>query len=140
MIFIGRLDNLPMPPSVNQCYSQVGRRRISSSALKKYKHGIVMWAVLNRPSIIELRAELESILVGKKVYLKFHFRFPGKKLKLKQGSQPKKLDVSNRIKPAEDSVTELLGFDDRWVFKIQAEKVEAKGDSETFDCLVYLYE
>lgn len=140
MIFIGRLDNLPMPPSVNQCYAQVGKRRISSTALKKYKHGVVMWAVLNRPHLIDVRDELEPALDGKKLFLRFLFRFPSKKLKFKKGSAPKKIDTSNRIKPAEDSVSELLGFDDRWVFKLEAEKVEGKSDHETFDCLIYVYE
>lgn len=127
-----------MPPSVNACYANVGRRRVSSAALKKFKASAMMWAVLNRPHLVELRQEVSSNLDGKKVALKFVFRFPAKRLYLKKENIPKKLDVSNRVKPAEDVVCDFLGFDDRHVFKVEAEKVT--GAVEDFDVYVYVYD
>jgi len=138
MILKGKLEKLPMPPSVNQCYATVGRRRVSSSSLRKFKTETVMWAVFNRPHLVEVRKDIEESFKGKKVYLKFLFRFSDKKLFTKKDKIPKKIDVSNRIKPAEDMVCELLGFDDRYVFKVQAEKVQ--GTEEGFDVYIYLYE
>ena len=138
MILQGKLEKLPMPPSVNQCYATVGRKRVSSSALNKFKSAAMMWAVLNRPHLIRVKEEIEDNLKGQKVYLKFVFRFPYKKLYIKKEKTPKKLDVSNRIKPAEDTVCDFLGFDDRHVFKVDAEKVE--GAVENFDVYIYLYD
>jgi len=126
-----------MPPSVNQCYATVGRKRVSSQALKKFKASAMMWAVLNRPHLVEVREEIEHNLLGAKVHLKFIFRFPSKRLYVKKSNTPKKLDVSNRIKPAEDTVCDFLGFDDRHVFKVEAQKAE--GAVEDFDCYVYIY-
>lgn len=128
-----------MPPTINNCYSQAGNKRVSSAALKKFKGLIFIWAVHNRPSIVELKNEIDLILPNKKICLSFHFKFPPKKLKIKNSNTPKKLDTSNRIKPAEDAITDLLGFDDRHVFKLQAEKVETKEEKEHFDVLIYSY-
>ena len=129
MLLLGKLENLPMPPSVNACYATAGRRRVSSQALRKFKSEMQLWGLIHRPELIEARNEVQAHL-GAKICLKFMFRFPGKKLWLKKGKDPKKLDVSNRIKPAEDAVCEFLGIDDRVVFRVEAEKQE--GDKEEF--------
>lgn len=126
-----------MPPSINECYAQVGSRRITSSSLKKFKGAMQRWGFIHKKYLCAVRGEiLESN--KKKIALSFLFYFPKKKLKLKASNTPKKLDTSNRIKPAEDAVMGLIGIDDRHVFKLSAEKVE--GEKECFDCLVYVYD
>ncbi len=53
--------------------------------------------------------------------LEFEFKFPAAKLFTKD-ERYKKLDLSNRIKVAEDAVCEVLGFDDKAVFEVLATK------------------
>lgn len=126
-----------MPPSINSSYAHVGKRRFASSSLKSFKTSCMTWAIINRPHLVKVRDELELRRGYSKVCLEFVFRFPEKRLYTKQGEVPKKLDVSNRIKAAEDFITEFLGFDDRHVFKVTAEKII--GAVENFDVKIYIY-
>ena len=135
MIPLGRLDKLPMPPSVNACYVTVGRKRVASRDLKTFKRKAQAWAYLNKQILKSIKTKVEEHLaLNCKVRLDFVFRFPAKKLWRKSDRKAKKLDVSNRIKPAEDVVCSLLGFDDRIVFRISAEKV--CGEVEEFSVYV----
>tara|TARA_R110000796_G_scaffold252565_2_gene387865 strand:- start:1065 stop:1481 length:417 start_codon:yes stop_codon:yes gene_type:complete len=135
MILIATLNHLPMPPSINESYIQVGIHRVSSSSHKKFKLLMQRWGLLNYNKIQNIKKKLDKIDGSGRVCLSFVFKFPASKLTLKNTTMPKKLDTSNRIKSSEDAVCKLLGFDDRFVFKLIAEKVEGK--IEEFDCSVY---
>lgn len=126
-----------MPPSVNACYVNVGKKRVASRELKAFKRRATAWALLNKPHIVQVRNDVQPYLDKSKICLHFYFRFPRKKLWLKSDGRPKKLDASNRIKPAEDKVCAFLDFDDRYVYKVIAEKVQ--GEIEEFDVYVYGY-
>lgn len=138
MLLLGRLKTLPMPPTLNQSYVNVGKRRICSRGLNEFKAATLRWGLAHKAQLCRIRAKLEEF-EGYKVRLEFLFKFEPGKLFTKQGKF-KKLDVSNRIKAAEDSVSALLGFDDRNVFRIEAEKVEAQGlGAVGFEVSVYVY-
>tara|TARA_R110000796_G_scaffold251188_1_gene382020 strand:+ start:628 stop:921 length:294 start_codon:yes stop_codon:yes gene_type:complete len=97
----------------------------------------MVWAVQNKPHLADLRQEIEPYLATHKICLDFKFKFQKKKLWAKKDQKPKKLDASNRIKAAEDKVCDLLDFDDRYVYRVIAEKIE--GAVEEFDVFVYAY-
>jgi len=69
------------------------------------------------------------------LHLKFYFTF--KDLFTKK-NEIKRLDVSNRIKLIEDQLAEHLGIDDRYFFKVTAEKI--LGDDRSVDAEVIDYE
>lgn len=127
-----------MSPSVNACYINVRRGRVASPELKSFKTKSLIWAIHNQPQLSKLKLDLMPYLETHKICLEFKFKFPAKKLWLKSSKTPKKLDVSNRIKAAEDRVCEFLDFDDRYVYRCVAEKVE--GSAEGFDLFVFAYE
>lgn len=133
-MLIGKLASLPMPPTINQSYAQAGRRRVASSALKQFKAELASWGLLHRFELSRLRSAIEKT-ESSKVRLEFRFKFNRGQLYTKQGKN-KKLDCSNRIKAAEDGVCKLLGFDDRDVFRVEAEKVTADAEP-CFDLFVY---
>ena len=137
MYLLTKLENLPMPPSVNQCYVNVGKKRVSSASLRKFKNSIAKWHYINKTSVAAAKEELLTEL-KRKIALKFIFRFPEKKIYIKKTKRVKKLDVSNRIKAAEDAITDMLGFDDKLVFKVEAEKV-TDIEKESFDIFIYSY-
>lgn len=144
MINLGKMENLPMPPSINSCYTQAGKRRVSSLALQSFKTAAMKWALVHKNDLRIVRQKIPAEQCGYR--LRFQFYFPPEKLFIlrrdKNGpsTTPKKLDVSNRIKPAEDIVCQFLGFDDRWVWGIEAEKSQSvKGLAEFFDVSIYAY-
>jgi len=118
-----RFENMPMPPSINQCYAQVGRRRIKSAKLVSFNLEMDAWAILRSSSIRRASKSLE----GLKLRLDLTFSFPKGKIICKDGSS-RKLDVSNRIKAIEDAFCRLLEIDDSNIFEIRA--IKAVGTCE----------
>ncbi len=117
---------LPMPPSVNACYENAGKRRIKSPKLLAFHAEMRAWAL---PIVRELR-RINGIIVAstnKKLVFDFVFYFGPGKIYTKSG-QIKQLDVSNRIKAIEDVLCGMIGIDDRLVFKVMAEKRESNMD------------
>ena len=98
---------LPLPPSINNLYVTVGRRRVLSKEAKSFKKDVRKLIDRLRlsgkiPPTIE--AELQGSLLG--AYLTFHFETPFRR------------DLDGGLKIALDSVAEALGiatevFDDR---------------------------
>lgn len=127
-----------MPPSINSCYVNVGRKRVASRELKNFKRKATAWGILNKPHLKKVREEVTEYLDKSKLCMHFYFRFPQKKLWLKSDKKPRKLDASNRIKPAEDKVCDMLGFDDRYVYRVIAEKII--GETEEFGVFIYAYD
>jgi Holliday junction resolvase RusA-like endonuclease len=122
MDLIAEFVKLPMPPTVNKIYANVGRKRIASSHLREFKKNIMVWGCSNREELSIARGKIRSVLDRSyDISLKFTFYFPKNRIYTKE-HLIRKLDTSNRIKPAEDAICKLLDFDDRYVFDIQATK------------------
>ncbi len=120
--FIAVFDDLPMPPSMNSCYATVGNRRLASVELKQFQKDMTWWGVANRQKLIDAMVKIKRLPATEmRIGLKFHFIFRHKDLFTIKGL-PKKIDTSNRIKPAEDAFCELIGIDDKYVFNLTAEK------------------
>jgi crossover junction endodeoxyribonuclease RusA len=102
---------LPLPPSINNQYVTVGRRRILSKEAKTFKRDVRKLIDRLRlsgkiPPTIE--AELQGSLLG--AYLIFHFETPFRR------------DLDGGLKIALDSVAEALGIDDRMVVDLHLVK------------------
>lgn len=113
-----RLTNFPVSPSVNEIYSVIKNRKISSSKLRSFETAAKMWSYKNRSQVIDARKNLKEWgLYSFEIELNLHF----KRIFTLKG-EPKRYDASNRIKAAEDNICRLLGFDDKRIMKISIEK------------------
>lgn len=126
-----------MPPTINKSYATVGNRRVSTAVLREFKALTHIWSVGNRARLRRIEKKIHDTQ-GAKLCLVLIFKFEEQKLFLKDKKTPRRLDTSNRIKAAEDAITGLLGIDDRWVFKIIAEKITAPRDA--VDASLFHYE
>jgi len=108
-----------LPPSVNQCYATnfTTGRRFPTKALGDFKKAFKQ---VIRPSNSEINA-----LQGKRLCLIIELWMHHERLYCKDGSI-KKLDASNRCKPLEDAIADLIGIDDRFFFRVTVEKKETQ--------------
>lgn len=112
------IDKFPFPPSENEVYSSNGRFRFANKKLKDYKSIVLVWRAMNIPVVERLQKELSEKKVGIRAY--FHYR--KERVFTKDGS-PKRNDVTNRIKPLQDCLFEIIGSDDKWVFEFSCKKL-----------------
>jgi len=119
-------NQFPMSPSANAIYKIVKNRKVSSKKLKDFEGRCQMWSFTNRNEIVAarkiMRDEKKRNLFAFKYEFCFHFKSVFCIGKDNYGD-PKKMDVSNRIKAAEDNICRLLAIDDKQIMKIQAEKI-----------------
>ncbi|MCC6791978.1 MAG: RusA family crossover junction endodeoxyribonuclease [Thermomicrobiales bacterium] len=102
---------LPLPPSVNNQYVSVGRRRVLSAPAKAFKRDvakIVERARLDGTIDLRMEATLRASLIG--VYLTFYFETPMKR------------DLDGGLKIALDALCGALGVDDRTVVDLHLTK------------------
>lgn len=121
-----KLNQIPMPPSVNQTYnSRLIKGRLIRTRSKQYndfKRIFAAWSNANGPALALARESLDGY--EGPLRLTAWFYFPENKLFTKSGAI-KRLDVSNRLKPIEDLISNELGIDDRQFFEIYLFKVQS---------------
>ena len=111
------LDNLAVPPTLNKSYVSVGKRRILSSAARTFKEAVKASVVKQ----VALRSDLSALnLVPLMLCLEVYFESLVNKgwSSGKAKSCYKQVDISNRIKLAEDALCSALGIDDRQFFPV----------------------
>lgn len=104
-------------PSLNQCYATNFKtgRRFPSKALGEFKKE---FKKLSPPHSGEI-----SAIQGKRLCLIIEMWMKRERIYCKNG-KIKKMDVSNRIKPLEDAISDLIGIDDSQFFRVVAVKKE----------------
>lgn len=129
MTLLAHFDDIFMPPSINQCYATIGSRRVAAVKLRKYKACMALWGTKNRKSLIEVFRWIKANK-NPRISLEFCFYFQKRNIN--------RIDVSNRIKAIEDQICKFIGLDDRYVFKVSAEKrIAAK---ESVSLRIFFYE
>lgn len=108
-------SNLPMPPSVNTSYVTVGNRRVKSASLVRFNLEMDNWSLSHFKELQNATKDLK----GHKLEMSLIFYFPQIKILTKAGN-PKRLDVSNRIKAIEDTFCRLIEIDDCHIFSVHA--------------------
>lgn len=102
---------IPMPPSVNKAYTVIRGRKVLSTEGRRYKRQVRMAFIADIPA----RAIYN-------LHLLFYFE---KVFNSPDAQEPvREIDVSNRVKLAEDAISEALGVDDRYFFRLEIEKRE----------------
>lgn len=102
---------LPLPPSVNNQYATVGKRRVLNAEARAFKRDVGkiierarLDGVIGEPAV----QELEGSFLG--VYLTFFFE------------TPKRRDLDGGLKIALDAICNALGLDDRMVVDLHLTK------------------
>jgi hypothetical protein len=105
-------------------------RLIKSNESRLYDRSINFYILKRQSQVFEERRLIETwIKEGSLVQIELNFNWQKEKLFSKK-NEPKRLDLDGRIKEAIDAVSDILNFDDKFLFKITANK-NAWG--ETFD-------
>lgn len=127
------IDSIPMPPSVNHAYPTGSHgRRFKSGEYQKWLKDLQTLSL--GAQFKEAREEFSKLNPGYVIQFGCHFFFEKSKVLTAIGT-PKRLDVDNRIKILVDGISKVVGFDDKMVFKIIAEKYPTRGRN---DCQVIL--
>lgn len=96
--------------------------RAPSKDLEQYQARVKDWAMEH---FVEVRQARESIKHWEALEVHLTVCLPKDKL-FTQNDDVKRLDITNRVKAAHDSVLGLLGIDDKLVFKATCEKIVGK--------------
>lgn len=101
---------LPLPPSINNQYATVGKRRVLSKDARAFNRGAaaVTRALLMREDVTDLLTAMQEKPFA--CDLVFYFETPFKR------------DLDGGLKIALDAVCDGLGLDDRYVVSITLEK------------------
>lgn len=131
---------LPLPPTSNNQYSAIKRagsvRFIPSSSLVKFKKDMDLWRMSTR-NFLDGKYKIQSWiksdhLLEVKAFYFFHF-----KTLFTKDNRVKKFDVSNRIKSCHDTIAQFLDVDDKFFFKISAEKSLCGNNFREMVCLEF---
>jgi Holliday junction resolvase RusA-like endonuclease len=118
-------DQLPMPPSENQCYATDfhTKRRFETKELSEYKSRFQAWSIKRFKEIADLQGKLKWDMADHRQQIRIdaYFFFQYEELFTKPTTsrdrpRRKKMDVSNRIKPLHDCIAAMLGVDDSRFF------------------------
>lgn len=118
------LKDFPMPPTLNKGYFNLPRGgRAPTKELRDFKRQVELWILTNKSSLGAFKQLWEGPWNRCASFkLTIYFIMAKEKLYTLQG-KAKKLDVSNRIKFAEDGIAQAIGIDDRYFFSVSAEKL-----------------
>jgi len=156
-------DNLPFPPTVNKMYATVinpkfinwirrggnhrnpkGRPPQSYRILTKdsnaYKARMAQWAIFNSDIVKKASDKLkeELLLENKVIELRAYFCLPREQIWYKNGKF-KKMDAANRLKALHDSLSDVLGIDDKYFYPGPSPKVILSGDRKS-ECVLVIME
>lgn len=130
------LNEIPMPPTANKRLIPVNGRLIKSNDCRAFDKSVQVWMIRQKSKLFEDRRKAkEWIGTGFMIKVDFVFYWPKIKLMSKDGL-PKKLDDSNRLKDAEDAVSEIIGIDDKWFVDKTLKKVPWNKEYEAFSATV----
>lgn len=122
-----RLVGIPIPPSMNNAYpTGKNGRRYKSAELTRWQTEFQIWSFLNRMHVLELQSYF-----SRKGFLRVdcEFYFKHERVLCKDG-RAKRLDADNRLKSLLDSLTNLIGIDDSWIWAGSFSKHVAKSHEE----------
>jgi|688.fasta_scaffold08687_4 Holliday junction resolvase RusA-like endonuclease len=122
--------NLPFPPSVNSLYVTDFRtkRRFKSKEGRQFQTDMHLWA-------LDHIDQIKLFTKGPCYKLRLTFFIAKDKL-LTKDDRLKKLDVSNRVKPIEDALCNLLEIDDKDFLEIIIQKTLSPRDSSWVDATI----
>lgn len=121
------LGGLPIPISSNHMYTNAlirGRnRRIKTAEARLCENEFKQWALVNSKALRQAQNHIKSWIAAKRmVKVERFFGFKYESLWTLKG-QPKKMDVTNRLKMFDDLLSGALDCDDKWFWAGGEEKL-----------------
>jgi len=116
---VATLENLPVPPTVNNAYINFRGGRRASQSHTDFKLECQKWALGHYRELHRIR----PLVSGKILAMGYSYHLQRSRLYTKKGGI-KRFDVSNRIKLLEDSMCRMIQVDDSHVWVLKASKVE----------------
>lgn len=132
-----KIDNVPMPPSVNALYFTKGSRRILTTEGRIYKDSIkeMMANIAAKQHSYDITLENIRLSVSYDFFFK---NIESKSWKAgKSKNRFRKIDISNRVKVLEDGIVEGLGIDDTQFMQVNLIKLQTDGDTEYVNIKLY---
>jgi hypothetical protein len=128
------LIGLPIPPTTNNLYNTIGRRRVPSKELKRFHVDFQLWALSNPAKVKEAR-----LFIRRRGAYRLNIRCHVKTSRLVTlDGRLKTWDASNRIKALEDSISEMMLINDSIFFEVNAAKIGVpEMQDERVDVVVY---
>lgn len=109
------LYGFPIPPTVNKCYpSNKQGRRFKSKDLSQFCNVADIWSLRQKKALKDIYQHFNKLIHNNywiEVNMYIHVNY--NKIYTKKGKL-KKIDASNRIKPAHDKLSELIDIDDKY--------------------------
>lgn len=147
------MNNIPIPPSANDMYETTGRivtkrnksgkiytgvktGRYGSKELEHFKAQCKSFYNVNREKIDAIAMVMQNwIDQGMVIRLDCYAAFQYSRIWTLEG-KAKQIDADNRRKALQDSISDMLNIDDKWIFSGIMEKVscETKLDEQCFLC------
>lgn len=108
------LNDFPLPPTVNKLYATAKTgHRFKSREAKEFEHQADIWMLTRRGILNDIRKHFQAKIHSSHwIRVDMYIHLESQKLFTKQGKL-KKIDAANRIKPAHDKLSELIGIDDK---------------------------
>lgn len=133
------LRDLPIGPSSNNQYLLLRRGKktyhVPSKELTLFKKAMEYYAIKFPTNYLHSKTLIDE-WVGANKLLEIYCVFYFKREKLfSKKNEPKKLDVSNRLKASHDSLSKMFGIDDKLFFRVFAEKCVCPDGMEEMMCV-----
>lgn len=130
------LNSIPMPPTANHRLIPANGRLIKSNEARLYDKAVQVWMIRQKSALFEYRRKAKELIDhGYCLEVNFQFIWPKEKLITKDG-MPKRIDTSNRLKDAEDAVSDILEIDDKFFIKKTLEKIPWPNSYEIFNATI----
>ena len=113
---------MPMPPRLSDCYAR-HRRMFPTRELKDYKKAMDDYWKEHQSLVRAARKELTGPLLQDFIRVDRYFIFRPSQIFKTEGGV-KAMDVTNRVKPFDDALADMLQIDDRYFSTGVAEKIE----------------
>lgn len=139
------IDAIPLPPSANKMYDpiaikrkakdgfgvRVGVGRMRSAELNHFKLQCMNLRNQNLAAFKKIHTQmLQWMMQGYTLRVDTYFVFHVERVWTKN-RKPEQIDADNRRKPAQDSIADMIGLDDKWFFAGEIEKATCiKKESE----------
>lgn len=118
------LKDLPMPPSANNLHATIWKtkRRVRTKEYNIYEQMMNLWASTHQVQLNNARQLTIALKKDQAIRVDRTYWFQRSSVLTKTG-EPKRNDTSNRIKALDDSLSALLGIDDKYFWEGSFEKL-----------------
>lgn len=106
----------------------MGVGRVATKELKAYREDVLAWAWKNKPILTEFFKLRDNEWKHAQCFsVDSYFVFKRERI-WSQKNEPKRLDASNRLKAFHDSLSSVLGIDDKYFFGGRFEKITGENE------------